>query len=52
VLRQWAGYDAAVAQREEQIKKLRSLVWDAVYVLQKAGLDGPAAKLRRAVEKD
>jgi hypothetical protein len=25
VLRQWAGYDAAVAQREEEIKKLERL---------------------------
>jgi len=51
LLRQWAGYDAAVAQREEEIKKLERLVWDAIYALQKAGLDSDAAKLRRAVEK-
>jgi hypothetical protein len=51
LLRQWAGYDAAVAQREEEIKKLERLVWDAIYALQKAGLDSEAARLRRAVEK-
>jgi hypothetical protein len=52
ILRQWAGYDAAVAQREEEIKKLQRLVWDAVYALQKAGLDSEAARLRRAIERD
>lgn len=51
LLRQWAGYDAAVAQREEEIKKLERLVWDAIYALQKAGLNSEAARLRRAVEK-
>jgi hypothetical protein len=45
ILRQWAGYDAAVAEREKQIKKLQNLVWNAIYALQKA------AKLRRAVAK-
>ena len=47
LLRQWAGYDAAVAQKEEEIKKLECLVWDAMYELQRAGLDSEAAKLRR-----
>src|SRR4051812_44882720 len=47
--RQWAGHDAAVAERELQIQKLERLVWDAVYALQKAGLDQEAARLRRAV---
>ena len=51
VLRQWAGYDAAIAQREEEIKKLERLVWDAIYALQKAGLDSEAARLRRAIER-
>jgi len=51
LLRQWAGYDAAVAQREEEIKKLERLVWDAINALQKAGLNSEAARLRRAVEK-
>jgi hypothetical protein len=50
LIRQWAGHDAAVAQREEQIKKLERLVWDAVYALQKAGRDSEAARLRRALE--
>ncbi len=42
--RQWAGHDAAIAQREAQIQKLERLVWDAVYALQKAGLDNEAAE--------
>lgn len=51
LLRQWAGYDAAIAQREAEIQRLERLVWDAVYALQKAGLDSEAARLRRAIEK-
>lgn len=51
ILRQWAGHDAAVAQREAEIEKLERLVWDAVYALQKAGLDKEASRLRRALEK-
>jgi hypothetical protein len=51
LLRQWAGYDAAVSQREAEIQRLERLVWDAVYALQKAGLDSEAARLRRAIEK-
>ena len=52
LIRQWAGYDAAVAQREEQIQRLERLVWDAVYALQKAHLDSEAARLRRALERE
>ena len=51
LLRQWAGQDAAIAAREEQIKKLERLVWDAVYALQKAGLDKESSRLRQALEK-
>jgi len=51
LLRQWTGYDAAVAQREAEIQRLERLVWDALYALQKAGLDSEAARLRRAIEK-
>jgi hypothetical protein len=51
LLRQWAGYDAAVAQREQEIQKLERLVWDAIYALQKAGLDSDADKLRRKIQK-
>ena len=51
LVRQWAGHDAAVAQREEQIQKLERLVWDAVYALQKAHLDGESERLRRAIER-
>jgi len=52
LIRQWAGYDAAVAQREDQIQRLERLVWDAVYALQKAQLDSEAARLRRALERN
>ena len=51
LIRQWAGHDAAVAQREAEIQKLERLVWDAIYALQKAGLDDQATKLRRAIER-
>lgn len=50
LIRQWAGQDAAVAEREKHIRQLERLVWDAVYALQKAGLDMEAARLRRALE--
>jgi hypothetical protein len=51
LLRQWSGHDAAVAQREAEIQRPERLVWDAVYALQKAGLDSEAARLRRGIEK-
>jgi hypothetical protein len=51
LVRQWAGLDAAVAEREAQIRKLERLVWDAIYMLQKAHLDDEASKLRRALER-
>jgi hypothetical protein len=50
LLRQWAGHDAALAQRDAAIQKAERLVWDAIYALQKAGLDREAARLRRAME--
>ena len=52
LIKQWAGLDAAVAQREDQIQKLERLVWDAVYTLQKVHLDSEADRLRRALERD
>jgi hypothetical protein len=51
LVRQWAGHDSAIAQREAQIQQLERLVWDAVYALQKAGLDSEAGRLRRALER-
>jgi hypothetical protein len=51
LIRQWAGHDAALAQREAEIQKLERLVWDAIYALQKAGQDQEAARLRRAIER-
>lgn len=50
LLRQWAGHDAALAQREAAMQKAERLAWDAIYALQKAGLDKEAARLRRAME--
>jgi hypothetical protein len=37
LLRQWAGHDAAVAQKEAEIQRLERPVWDAMHALQKAG---------------
>ncbi len=51
VIRQWAGYEAAIAQKEAQIQRLERLVYDAIYALQKAGLDDAANRLRRALQK-
>lgn len=51
LIRQWAGHDAAVAQRESEIQRLERLIWDAIYALQKAGLDQEAARLRRAISR-
>jgi hypothetical protein len=51
LLRDWAGHDAAIAQREAHIEKLERLVWDAIYALQKAGQDDAAARLRRAMDR-
>ncbi len=50
LLRQWAGHDAALAQREAEIQRLERLVLDAIYALQKAGLASEATRLRRAME--
>ncbi|OGA01029.1 MAG: hypothetical protein A3I00_06470 [Betaproteobacteria bacterium RIFCSPLOWO2_02_FULL_64_12] len=52
LIRQWAGHDAAIAQREARIQRLERLVWDAIYALQKAGQDDEARRLRRAVERE
>jgi hypothetical protein len=51
LIRQWAGHDPAIAQREAQIQRLERLVWDAIYALQKAGLDKEAHRLRQDVER-
>jgi hypothetical protein len=51
IIRQWAGYDAAISQKEAQIQRLERLVLDAVYALQKAGIDDEANRLRRALQK-
>jgi len=40
-----------VATLRLRIKKLERLVWDAIYALQKAGLDSEAARLRRVLTR-
>jgi len=52
LIRQWTGHDPAVAQREAQIQRLERLVLDAIYALQKAGLDSESHRLRRALGRD
>lgn len=52
LVRQWTGHDPAIAAREATIQKLERLVWDAIYALQKGGLDSEAARLRRAIQRD
>jgi hypothetical protein len=52
LIRQWAGHDAALAQRDAEAQRLERLVWDAIYALQKAGLDKEAALLRRAITRE
>jgi hypothetical protein len=51
IIRQWTGYDAAISQKEAQIQRLERLVLDAIYALQKAGLDDEANRLRRGLQK-
>ena len=49
LIRQWCESNAALAARENRIAGLERLVLDAVYALQKAGLNGEANRLRRAL---
>jgi hypothetical protein len=51
LIKQWTGHDPVVAERETEIQRLERLVWDAIYALQKAGLDRESARLRKAVER-
>jgi hypothetical protein len=51
LIRQWTGHDPAIAEREAYIERLERLVWDAVYALQRAGLDRDATRLRNLLEK-
>ncbi len=50
LIRQWAGHDAAIAQREALIQQLERLVLDAIYALHKHGLEEEAQRLRRALK--
>ena len=49
LIRQWTGSDAALATRDQHIAMLERLVWDAIYALQKAGLEKEAKKLRSVI---
>jgi hypothetical protein len=51
LIKEWTGHEPVVAERDAEIQRLERLVWDAVYALQKAGLDRESARLRRAVER-
>jgi len=50
IVRQWCHNDAFTAAREKEIGTLVQLVWDAIYALQKAGVDEEAARLRHVLE--
>jgi hypothetical protein len=43
LIRQWAGQDAALAQKDAEIQRLERLAWVAIYALQKAGNDSRMA---------
>lgn len=47
ILRQWAGHDVVVVELEERVERAERIAMDAVYALQKAGLDTEAERLRR-----
>jgi len=51
IIRQWTGHDPAIAAREERISRLERLVYDAIYALEKKGIDDEAKRLRRALER-
>ena len=51
IIRQWTGYNAAIAQKEAQIQLLERLILDEIYALQKAGLDDEATRLRRVYRR-
>jgi hypothetical protein len=45
--RQWAGFDEAIAEREQEIERLRRIIEDVRYELRRGGQDDLAAKLDR-----
>jgi len=47
ILRQWAGHDVVVAELQDRVDRAERITLDALYVLQKAGLDREAERLRR-----
>lgn len=52
LIRQWCGFDAAIAERDKRIESLERLVWDAIYALQRAGLTTEAVRLRQTIKPD
>jgi hypothetical protein len=50
LLRQWCRTDASSPTREKQIDTLVRLLWDAIYALQKAGVNDEADRLRHVLE--
>jgi len=52
IIRQWCGFDASMAERDKRIEVLERLVWDAIYALQKAGLNSEAIRLRQTLNPD
>lgn len=42
IIRQWAGYDQAVAMREEEITRLSGLLRQAMWKLRETGADAEA----------
>jgi hypothetical protein len=52
LVRQWAGFDEAVASREREIERLRRVVSDAVYMLKRHGLDDDVRRLERKLRAE
>jgi hypothetical protein len=49
--RQWAGFDQAIAQREQEIQRLRRIIEDIRYELRRAGQDDLAAEVDRKLHR-
>jgi hypothetical protein len=50
IVRQWAGLDRALAERDEEIERLRRIVWDAIHVFRREHHDSEADRLERALK--
>jgi hypothetical protein len=47
LVRQWAGFDAARAERDNAVERLRRVIRDFELTLRRAGHDDLAAQLER-----